>query len=94
MHFFWNEGTRGSQVFCALPLFLQTFIFRVGRGRQCSRIALLQRIFGFISVLVFSSLRGSRIGRSRINIDWSFLEKMRARNKKLVVLQRAFEEQS
>jgi hypothetical protein len=73
-------------------LLLRTFILRVirGGGRQ-SGIAFLQRIFGFISVLVFSSLGAFGISRSRISIDRSFLGKMRARNQKLVVLQREFE---
>jgi hypothetical protein len=71
--FFWNGGTRGSQVSYTLPLFLQTPIFRVGKGRQHSREALLQISFGFISVLVFASLGGFRTNRHRINLDWSFL---------------------
>jgi hypothetical protein len=69
-------------------LLLRTFILRVRRGRQQSGIAFLQRTFGFISILVFASLGGFRISRGRISIDRSFLGKMRARNQKLVVLQK------
>jgi hypothetical protein len=62
------------------------------RGRRCRRVALLQRSFGFISVLIFISLRGFRTSRNRISLDWSFLRKIRARNQRLVVLQRALAE--
>jgi hypothetical protein len=75
------------------PLLPWTFILRVGRGRRQSGLAILQRTFGFISVLVLASLGGFRISRGRISIHRSFLGKMRARNKKLVVLQREFKEQ-
>jgi hypothetical protein len=52
----------------------------VSRGRRHSGIAFFQRTFGFISVLVFVSLGGSRISRDMISIDRSFLGKRRERN--------------
>jgi hypothetical protein len=48
-------------------------MFEVGKGRQHSRAALLERSFGFISILVFASLRGFRTNGHRISLDWSFL---------------------
>jgi hypothetical protein len=64
-------------MFLLLP---RTFILTVGSGRRQSGLAILQRTFGFISVLVLASLRGFKISRGRISIDRSFLRKMRARN--------------
>jgi hypothetical protein len=52
----WIWGTQGSQVFCMLPLLLRPFILRVSRGRRHSGLAILQRTFGSISVLVITSL--------------------------------------
>jgi hypothetical protein len=64
-------------------------MFGDSRGRRRSRVALLQRSFGFISVLAFVSLGGFRTNRSRINLDWPFLGKMRTRNQNLMVLQKS-----
>jgi nitrate reductase NapE component len=58
-----------------------------GRRRQ-SGIASFQRTFGLIPILVLASLGGFGVSRGRFSIDRSFLGKMRARNQKLVVLQR------
>jgi hypothetical protein len=80
MHFFGTEVLEEAMSSVHFLFFLQTFIFGVGRGRRCSRVALLQRCFDFISILVFASLGGFRTSRSRISLDWSFLGKMRARN--------------
>jgi hypothetical protein len=76
-----------------LPLLPQPFILRVNRGRRQSGLAILQITFGSISVLVIASFGDLGVSRGRISIDRSFLGKMRARNKKLVVLQREFKEQ-
>jgi hypothetical protein len=63
-----------------LPLFPWPFILRISRGRRHSGLAILQRTFGSISILVLTSLGNFRVSRSRISVDRSFLGKMRARN--------------
>jgi hypothetical protein len=63
-----------------LLLLPRPFILKVSMGRRHSGLAILQRTFGSISVLVITSLGDFGISRGRISIDRSFLGKMRARN--------------
>jgi hypothetical protein len=63
-----------------LLLLPRPFILIVNRGRRQSGLAILQRTFGFISVLVLTSLGDFGISRGRVSIDRSFLGKMRAIN--------------
>jgi hypothetical protein len=63
-----------------LPLLPWPFVLRVSRGRRHSGLAILQRTFGSISVLIITSPGDFGISRGRISINRSFLGKMRARN--------------
>jgi hypothetical protein len=52
--------------------------FRLGERRLQSGVTSLQRTFGFIPVLVLTSLGGFGVSRGDFSIDRSFLGKMRA----------------
>jgi hypothetical protein len=71
-----------------LPLLIQAWLFRNGRGRRRSGAAFFSGNFGIISVLAVVSLGGFKSSRGRICLNWPFLWKRRTRNQKLVALQK------
>jgi hypothetical protein len=60
-----------------LPLLVRTSVFRKSRRRRCRRAGIF-RFFGFISILIFFSLRGFRYSRGQISRKRPFLWKRRA----------------
>jgi hypothetical protein len=82
-----HRGTRRSKLVHTLPLLVYTSVFGKRRRRQCRRVGVFFRFFGFISVLIFFSLRGFRYSGGQISRKRPFFCKKRKGNEELVVLQ-------